>query len=315
MDNENRNSGRDSLKNGTTKKSSGNLGDWMGLEPEDTAVLPDPAQPDPLPPDRDLAARMGLEQDAAPLSQHPEDISFLSKRKTCLLPKDIPIPKNAPRLWMLDPEQYPRALESFRSLKNSITRLGEKEGMKVFLLTGSDRKCGTSAIAFNLSLICAWDMPDRRILMTDANLSHPSLHKSFGISPEPGFADFLYGKVPMPEIIRQSCLPNLDLVTFRKNGKSIPSPFSLGSFSEFLQTVKTHYDFIFLDSEPVLSSGHTQLVSSRADGVILVTEASRTRLEVITELKNRLESSGARLAGSFLNRRRYVIPKWIYRYI
>lgn len=322
MGNENRNTAPDSLKSGTPGKSSGDLGDWMGLEPKVPSFLPGQAELAPLPAARGLAALMGLEQDAEekqadvnPPSQCPEDGAFLSKWKTCLSPKEIPAPKNAPRLWMLDPERWPRAMESFRILKNRISSLGEKEGMKVFLLTGSDRKCGTSAIAFNLSLICAWDMPDLRILMVDANVSHPSLHKAFGISPEPGFADFLYGNVPMPEIIRESCLPNLDLVTFRKNGKGIPSPFSLRSFSDFLQTVKKHYDFIFLDSEPLLSSGHTQIVSSRADGVLLVAEANRTRLEVITELKYRLESSGARLAGSFLNRRRYVIPKWIYRYI
>ena len=322
MGNENRKTAPDSLKTGTPGKSSGDLGDWMGLEPDDTAFLSDAAEQAPLPPAKGLASLMGLEQESAEknadadnLSEFQEDTSFLSKRKDCVSPKEIPAPKNAPRLWMLDPERWPRAMESFRILKNRISRLGEKEGMKVFLLTGSDRKCGTSAIAFNLSLICAWDMPDCRILMVDANVSHPSLHKSFGISPEPGFADFLYGKVLMPEIIRESCLPNLDLVTFRKNGKNIPSPFSLRSFSDFLQAVKKHYDFIFLDSEPLLSSGHTQIVSSCTDGVILVAEANHTRLEVISELKYRLESSGARLAGSFLNRRRYVIPKWLYRYI
>ncbi len=320
MGNENRNTAPGIMKPG---KSGSDLGDWMGLESDEADFLPDTeAEHVRLSPSGNLASVMGLEQESAAeslspdiFSASPESASFFSKPQCLISVKDIPDSKDAPRLWMLYPEKWPRALESFRTLKNQISGLGEKEGLRVFLLTGSDRKCGTSAIAFNLSLICAWDMPDSRILMVDANVSHPVLHKSFGISPEPGFADFLYGRVRMPEIIRNSCLHNLDLVTFRKSGESVPSPFSLRSFSCFLETVKKYYDFIFLDSEPLLSSGHTQIISSRADGVMIVAEAGRTRLEVISELKYRLESSGARLIGSFLNRRRYVIPRWIYKYI
>lgn len=225
-----------------------------------------------------------------------------------------------PQLWILEPERYPQAVESLRALENRIVRFNKEEGLQIFLLTGTERKTGVSAVAFNLSLICGWDMPERQILMIDANMSHPSLHNSFDIHISPGLIDFLYGNVATTDIVYGSCLPNLSLpnltlIPFGKKSEDLSSPFMRQSFLDFIDLVKDQYDLIFIDSEPIINSAHAQSISSQADGVIMVAEAKKTRLEDLTEAKIHLQNNGARLIGNFLNRRKYVIPQWLYKWL
>ena len=266
------------------KKTSKDLGDWMGLAPEETSNLR--------------------------IDHHNSQQTKSSNKKKFLSQK-----KNLPQIWVSEPEKYPQVIESLRVLENKIVRFNEEERLQVFLLTGTERKTGVSSIAFNLSLLCGWDMPERRILMIDANMSHPSLHKSFDIPIAPGLADFLYGIVPIASITYDSFLPNLKLIPFGNKAENLPSPFMRQSFLDFLKLIKEQYDLVFIDSEPSQSSGDARTISSRADGVIMVAESQKTRLEALTEAKNHLQDDGARLIGNFLNRRKYAIPQWLYRWV
>jgi Mrp family chromosome partitioning ATPase len=119
----------------------------------------------------------------------------------------------------------------------------------------------------------------------------------------------------LEEIILSSDYPNLHLIHSGSIDFLTVVPFDLAEFSHFLNDVREQYDFILLDSAPLLKSSQTQSLSSKVDGVIIVAEANRTRWQVMADLKNQLESNGANLIGSFLNKRRFPIPKWLYRWI
>ena len=223
--------------------------------------------------------------------------------------------KNSPALWMREPERHAEIMESFRTLGGKIATMNEKNSLRVFLLTGSEDNVGTSTVALNLSLMMGWDMPDRRILIADANMDRPVLHRVWDRSSEHGLMDYLLDRLPLAEIIQPTFLPNLDIVTLARTDDEVLSPFSLQSFGLFLKEVRELYDFVLLDSAPVLSSSHTKIVSAKTDAVIIVAEANRTHFEALEEIIRQLKGEGAYLAGSFLNKRRYVIPKLLYRYI
>ncbi len=229
--------------------------------------------------------------------------------------KSFTIKKNTPALWMREPEKHPDIMENFRTLGGKIAAMNEKNGFRVFLLTGSEEKVGVSTVTFNLGLMMGWDMPDRRILIADANMDRPVLHRVWNHSSENGLMDYLLDRLPPAEIIQPTFLPNLDIITLSRTDEEVLSPFSLQSFGLFLKEVRELYDFVLLDSAPVLSSSHTRIVSGKTDAVIIIAEANKTRFEVLEEIMRQLKGEGAHLAGSFLNRRRYVIPKWLYRYI
>lgn len=221
---------------------------------------------------------------------------------------------NLPELWAINPERYPHVISNFRAMKNLLLRYNEKN-MKIFLITGAERKVGVSTVAFNLSLICGWDMPERRILIIDVNASAPMLHKSFSIKNVPGLTDFLYGKVPLKEIIYKSDVENLDLIPFGEKSETLPSPFTRSIFLNFIDSMRNRYDFIIIDSEPSITSGYTQSILNNTDAVILVVKNSITRLESIAEFKTQMYSNGIPIVGTFLNFRKKYIPNFILKYI
>lgn len=222
--------------------------------------------------------------------------------------------KKSPKLWAMNPELYPNVISNFRAMKNLLIRYNEKN-MKIFLITGSERKTGVSTVAFNLSLICGWDMPEHRILIIDANVSSPMLHESFSIKNVPGLTDFLYGKVSLNEIIYKSDIENLDLIPFGEKNETLPSPFTRSIFLNFVDSMRNRYDFIIVDSEPSITSGYTQSILKNTDAVILVVKNSITRLESIAEFNTQMYSNGIPIIGTFLNFRKKSIPNFILKYI
>ena len=218
-------------------------------------------------------------------------------------------------LWMQTPDRHNNISESFQTLAGKISALSKNNGWKTFLFTGSEQGVGVSTITLNLGLIMARIMPDRRILLADVNISNQCLSKVFKTDASHGLMDYLIGKSLFTDIVHHTYLPNLDIIPFFQKEIDILSPFNLQPFSDFMTEANRDYDFILMDSSPALNSSHTRIISSIVDGVILIAEAGRSRFEVIEELVSRLESDGANLVGNFLNKRRFVIPKWLYRYI
>lgn len=218
-------------------------------------------------------------------------------------------------LWMNCPERYFQVLESLRIIKYNLSSQRDKQNHNTFLMTGVTRGVGASTISFNLGLLLARDFLDQRILLIDANLSNPCLHKAFCVPLEGGLMDFLLSCSEGDHIVKASNLPNLDLVTLGTFCKQVTSPFDLARFNRFLGDMRGAYDFVILDSAPVLQSSHCRILSSKVDGVILVVEANASRWEVINEAKKQLENDGANLVGGILNKRQFVIPKWAYRFI
>ena len=221
--------------------------------------------------------------------------------------------RQIPALWMAEPERYSRTVEVFRTLANKIAFISDTGKMKVFLMTGSDDKVGTSTVLFNTALMMGRSMLDRRILLVDTNIDRPSLHVAFDHSPSLCLMDYLLTGAALADIVQPTFLANLDIISCHRMDESLLSPFTTPSFSHFFSEVRKHYEIILLDSAPALRSSHTRMILPESDGVIIVTEANRTRVRVFEELVRLLHTENATLLGSFMNKRRYVIPKWIYQ--
>jgi Mrp family chromosome partitioning ATPase len=221
--------------------------------------------------------------------------------------------RHKPALWMVDPDRYSRIVEVFRALSNKIAFVNEMSKKKVFLMTGSDNKVGTSTILFNTGLMMGRSMLDRKILIVDTNIDRPSLHIAFDTSPAVCLMDYLLVGASLADIVQPTFLPNLDIITCNRIDDPLLSPFTRPTFSRFFKEIREKYEIVLLDSAPALRSSHTKMLLPQSDGVLIVAEAGSTRVRVLEELIRQLHMEGATILGSFLNRRRYVIPKWIYR--
>ncbi len=245
-----------------------------------------------------------------------------------------------PSLWMRTPGAYPQLHGDYGNMKNNLLLHKQRHGSKVFLFTGPGKGVGVSTTTANLALLLAKDLLDQRILLVDCNLNDPVVHAAFQQSMSPGLLDYicqpnpdtaliskasqaLAGQTALPvgnvlptiqPVVQPSWLQNLDLVTLGTQDPQIVSPFDLRKFSEFLREAQTEYDLILLDGPPLFSSSHSLIIAGQVDGIVMVVEACRTRYEVIIEMKQLLARHGS-MCGGVLNKRQYVIPGFIYKYI
>ena len=216
---------------------------------------------------------------------------------------------------MVEPYVYRGALEAFRLLKNRVSHFKADENIGNILFTGAGPGVGVSTTVFNFGLVLARDLPNQRILLVELNIQRPVLADTFRIPATPGILNHLLDQTPWQESVSASFLPNLDLMPLGSTRETVFSPYDLPSYATFIDEVHNAYDYVLFDSEPVLQSSQTRIASAKSDGVILVTQAHKTRWQVVAAAKRQLVVDGVKLLGSFLNKRQFVIPKWLYRFI
>jgi Mrp family chromosome partitioning ATPase len=89
--------------------------------------------------------------------------------------------------------------------------------------------------------------------------------------------------------------------------------FGSNRFVEFLSKMRRNFDYVILDGPPVISCSESLIIGAKVDGVILILVSGKTRRSVALKAKKEIEGSGGNFLGLVLNKRKYYIPKWIYR--
>ena len=234
--------------------------------------------------------------------------------------QSAPLPvEDAPRgyssipFWMAHPDRYLHIRDNFRVLKTSLSRIKAASGHKTFMFTGPARKMGVSTVVFNLGMVFAWELPDARTVLVDADLENPTSLKPFGHADGPGLMDYLSDGLPLSQVLCASFLPNFHLVSLGQSARQMKSPFDSPRINQFLDEVRVHYDFVVIDSAPALSSTNSRIMSAKVDGVVMVVAANQVRWQVVDELKQELIRNNANVCGSVLTKRKFVIPKFLYR--
>jgi len=158
------------------------------------------------------------------------------------------------------------------------------------------------------------DFLDQRILLVDACPHRPSLHLAFGVPGRPGLLDYLLTSQDFPQVCQTTFRPNLDLVASGEASPEVASPYDLKRFLDFLEEARRHYDFVLLDCPPGFESSDAQVICAKVDGVVIIAEANRLRYEVLLAFMQEMGSQ-AKLVGCVFNKRQYVIPNFLYRYV
>jgi len=198
------------------------------------------------------------------------------------------------------------------SLKTKILTRYTGKAIKTILVTGTAHGGGTSTTAVNLATALADDSRSS-VLIVDANLRTPGLHRFFKTDSFKGMSELLdvrgeksfgFKKIGDKELYLFPC----GVKRFKSDGY-----FESRRFGTFLNNVRNSFDYVIFDSAPIGGFADTQTLCSRVDGVILVITYEKTRRQVALRAKKELENAGANILGVVINRRKYYIPDWIYR--
>jgi capsular exopolysaccharide synthesis family protein len=196
--------------------------------------------------------------------------------------------------------------DQYDNLKTHILFNGS-EKIRTFTIASSTHGEGSSTVAVNFAVNLASNHK-ARVLLVDANLRKPILHKVFRVEKEKGVTDLLLKRT----VFKKTAIPNLYLIT---SGNSILSPnpfFESGKIVEVLTRQVEQFDYILLDCPPVNPYPETTLLAAQSDGIILVVHAGKTRREVVNDAQTKLINAKVNILGVVLNRRKYYIPKLFY---
>jgi capsular exopolysaccharide synthesis family protein len=184
---------------------------------------------------------------------------------------------------------------------------------RTILLSGTVIGDGASSTATNFATTLARD-PELRVLLIDANLRKPSLHNTFSITHTASLAKLLGEAVPgrTPFRFEQGQVNVLPAGGVYSDPTSI---FASREFSEFLQAMQQTFDFIVLDGPPVFRYSETRLLASKVDATILVVRSGKTRKQIAYRAIQELETAGGKVLGTVVNRRKYYIPDWLYKWL
>ena len=214
---------------------------------------------------------------------------------------------------MLEVEKASGAIiaESFRTIKTNIQYSSLDKNYQVIVVTSPNPGEGKTFISSNLALTLA--QGNKRVILIDCDFRKPSIHRRFKVSNTLGLSEILVGEDSFKLLLKKYS-DNLDIIT---SGHMPPNPAeALASerMYAFIEVLRNEYDYIILDSPPVLFVSDSQILSTKADGVILVVKCGKTNKEEIKEAYMRLKSINVNVIGAILNAIKIDSKKYSYKY-
>ena len=215
-----------------------------------------------------------------------------------VIPQMSNSPKSGKKYFVVEDDPKAVAAESYRTLKTNIQYSSFDEKHRVMVVTSSTPGEGKSTTTGNLALALAEG--ESKVILIDCDMRKPTVHKKFHVSNEKGLSDVLIGKVDIMEAAHKY---NKNLLVLTA-GKIPPNPSEmLGSktMKELLDRLKEVVDYIILDTPPVQAVADAQILSTRADGTLLVIKAGETKKEATENAINLLNKVNANVIGGILN--------------
>jgi succinoglycan biosynthesis transport protein ExoP len=190
--------------------------------------------------------------------------------------------------------------EAFRAVRTNIIFSSAEEGSRTLVVTSTGPGEGKTTFSANLALSLA--QTGQRVLLIDGDMRKPKMHEAFGATQEPGLSNLLVGTAKASESVRKSKTAGLWLLPA---GKIPPNPAELlGSqrFKDLIGSLKDHFDWVIVDSPPVMAVIDAAVVAHRATGVVFVVGAEMTSRHTAQAAIRQLENARAKFIGAVLNR-------------
>lgn len=197
-------------------------------------------------------------------------------------------------------DKLPKSItaESYRSLRTNIQYSSIDKQVKTLVVTSSNAGEGKSKVAGNLAY--TFFQSGKRVLIIDCDLRKPSLHRKFNVSNEVGLTDVLVGTSELNKVMKKID-DNLYLLT---TGTLPPNPAEIigsNTMENFLDECKINFDYIILDTPPILPVTDSKLLAIKADATVLVVRSEISKLKHVSQAFKELGKVNANVIGTILN--------------
>ena len=194
----------------------------------------------------------------------------------------------------------PNFAEAIRGVRTNVLFSSAEDGVRLIVVTSAGPGEGKSMFSSNLAVSLA--QAGQRVLHVDADMRRPRVHAIFDLAQEPGLSNLLVGDCKPSEAIRKTSVQHLCVLPA---GMIPPNPAELlGSkrCEEFFATLGQNFDWVILDSPPVLAVADASILANTATGVVFVVGADQTSRQAARAALEQLDAVQAHVIGAVLNR-------------
>ena len=245
--------------------------------------------------------------------------------------------KKAPNRLLAYVDNNSLSYEAIKSLRTNLMfgmpvqgRAGQRA--KVILITGESPGVGKSFISSNLTEVFA--QLDKKVLIMDADMRLGELHKMFSTSQDNGLADYLsqdtthlskdnaqVSKIVanqegyLASFIHPTGIDNIDFMPRGQHPRNPASLLANGSFDHLMKELNLHYDYIVIDSPPVLAASDAMILSQYADKVLMVARYDKSIEGQVVYAVNQMNKANIQVDGIILNDvQQGLLSKYSYHY-
>ena len=209
------------------------------------------------------------------------------------------------------------AKESYRNLAVNIQFASVDKPIKSLLVTSSTPGEGKTTTACNLAITMA--RPDMKVLLIDADIRRPRLHRILGQNRLPGLTDILTSSIEdngntLANCINPTSVNNLYLLPCGSHISNMESLLASQKMTDLIDALKDQYDMIILDSPPILFVADSIAVGNKVDGVLLVLFSGKTDSKTANRSIDSLERVNANIIGTIVTDVDYAKHYGYYRY-
>ena len=200
--------------------------------------------------------------------------------------------------------------EAFRSIRTNLLFAANGEPVRTILVTSTSPREGKTVVACNLAMALA--LTGRKVLLIDADLRRPKVHTIFGHDLEPGLSSIVEPGVFRSEGIIKKCAEGLWLMPAGRVPTNAAEILSSERFKNMLAAVEQHFDWVIIDSAPVLAVTDASVIANLAGAVVFVVGAELTSMPSAQNALEHLEAARAKFAGAVLNRVKFHRNAYFY---
>jgi non-specific protein-tyrosine kinase len=230
-----------------------------------------------------------------------EDLEVATGRPVLAVVPVDPPPDHRP-IALSEPTH--ESVEAYRGLRTNLQFLGLDQPIRVVQLTSSMAGEGKTTTSANLAIVLA--QAGHRVALLDNDLRRPRIHDLFGIPQSPGFTDLLLGTVAKDVVNRVDVhVDGSHQLSVYTSGAVPSNPSEVLSgrrVQKLLTEMGLFYDYVIIDSAPILPVSDSVALAASVDGVLVVAQADRITGDDVTDTIERLDRVGAPILGVVLNR-------------
>jgi capsular exopolysaccharide synthesis family protein len=192
-----------------------------------------------------------------------------------------------------------RLTEAVDGIRTALLNAARFENLRVVMVTSAVGGEGKTLLSCHLAASLA--RAGCKTLLIDGDLRRPAVHRLFGLSQERGLGEILCGETAVADVVQEGLVDGLSVITAGQSGNEAVQALARGSVGEILRGLRDAYDFIVIDSAPVLPVADSQAIGQHADGVVFSVMRGVSRLPEVYAACERLAMLRVRILGTVVN--------------